>query len=118
MHGWATSNVTISGDDPTSVAGGTVGAQLEAARAQLRILELRYKPDHPDVARMKRVIRDLEAKAQAEALQRPLSPGADQTPATPEEAQRMVRLKSAQTELEMMDRQLATKQAQEKRLGG
>ena len=79
-------NVTISGDDPTMVAGGSTAAQLEAARAQLRILEMRYKPDHPDVGRMKRVIHDLEAKQQAEALQRPLSPGAGGQPATPEEA--------------------------------
>ena len=114
----ATSNVTISGDDPTSVAGGTVAAQLEAARAQLRILELRYKPDHPDVGRMKRIIRDLEAKAQAEALQRPLSAGTEQKPATPAEAQRIARLKTAQTELEMLDRQLTAKQAEEKRLRG
>ena len=114
----ATSTVTVSGDDPTSVAGGTVSAQLEAARAQLRLLELRYTADHPDVGRMKRTIRDLEAKAQAEALQRPLSAGTEQVPSTPEEAQRMARLKSAQVELEMLDRQLASKQAEEKRLRG
>jgi polysaccharide chain length determinant protein (PEP-CTERM system associated) len=112
------STVTVAGDDPTAVAGGTTAAQLEAARAQLRILELKYTPDHPDVARMKRVIRDLEAKAQAEALQRPLSPGGGQRPASPEEAQRLARLKTAQTELEMLDRQLAAKVAEEKRLRG
>ena len=38
-------NVTISSDDPTMVAGGSTAAQLDAARAQLRILETRYKPD-------------------------------------------------------------------------
>ena len=64
-------NVTISGDDPTMVAGGSTAAQLEAARAQLRILETRYKPDHPDIVRMKRVIHDLEAKQQADALAAP-----------------------------------------------
>jgi polysaccharide chain length determinant protein (PEP-CTERM system associated) len=110
--------VTISGDDPTVVAGGSTAAQLEAARAQLNVLQLRYTADHPDVARMKRIIRDLEAKAQAEALQRPLSAGADQKPATPAEAQRLGRLKTAQVELEMLDRQLAAKQAEEKRLRG
>jgi polysaccharide chain length determinant protein (PEP-CTERM system associated) len=112
----ATSTVTVAGDDPTAVAGGSTAAQLEAAKAQLRILDLKYTPDHPDVARMKRVIRDLEAKVQAEALQRPLTAGAQ--PATPEEAQRLARLKTAQTELEMLDRQLAAKQAEEKRLRG
>jgi polysaccharide chain length determinant protein (PEP-CTERM system associated) len=109
-------NVTISGDDPTSVAGGTVAAQLEAAKGQLRLLELRYKPDHPDVGRMKRVIRDLEAKQQAESLQQPLSPTPGGRPATPEEAVRQNRLKAAQADLEAVDRQVAQKQADEKRL--
>ena len=48
--------------------------QLEDARAQLRALELRLKPTHPDLARMKRVIARLEQKAEAEALEQPLSP--------------------------------------------
>ena len=114
----ATPNVTVSGDDPTSVAGGSTSAQLDAARAQLRLLEMRYKPDHPDVARMKRVIHDLEAKQQAEALQKPLSPGASDRPATPDEAARASRLKAAQIELDMIDRQIAEKQAEERRLRG
>jgi polysaccharide chain length determinant protein (PEP-CTERM system associated) len=112
----AAANVTVSGDDPTAVAGGTVAAQLEAARAQLRLLELKYKPDHPDVRRMKGYIKDLESKAQAEALQRPVSAGGEQVPTTPEEAQRLARLKEARAQLEMLDRQIATKQADEKGL--
>jgi len=48
--------------------------QLERARAQVRGLELRLKPDHPDLRRAKRIVAELEAKAEAEALQRPLSP--------------------------------------------
>jgi hypothetical protein len=39
-------------------------------------------------------------------------------PATPEEAQRLAGLKGAKVELEMLDRQLAVKQAEEKRLRG
>lgn len=113
-----TPNVVISGDDPTAVAGGSTAAQLEAARSQLRLLELRYKPDYPDIARMKRTIKDLEAKVQAEALQRPVSPGGEPRPATPAEAQRLGRLKAVQVELDMLDRQIATKQAEEKRLRG
>jgi polysaccharide chain length determinant protein (PEP-CTERM system associated) len=110
--------VTISGDDPTAVAGGNTAAQLEAAKAQLQMLRLRYKPDHPDVGRMQKAIRDLEAKLQAEALQRPLSSGAEQRPATPEEAQRQAKLRDAQTELEMVDRQIAGQKAEEQRLRG
>ncbi len=62
----------------------TAAQQLELARAELRALELRLKPDHPDIGRAKRVIAELEAKAEAEALQQPLSavsPGAAPNPA-------------------------------------
>ena len=111
-------NVTVSGDDPTSVAGGSISAQLDAARAQLRLLETRYKPDHPDVGRMRRVIQDLEAKQKSEAVPHPASPGAVARPTTPEEAARAARLRDAQIELEMVDRQIAGKQAEEKRLRG
>ena len=51
----------------------TAAQQLEVARAELRALELRLKPEHPDIGRAKRVIAELEAKAEAEALQQPLS---------------------------------------------
>jgi succinoglycan biosynthesis transport protein ExoP len=111
-----TPTVTISSDDPTAVAGGSTAAQLEAAKAQLQILRLRYKETYPDVLRMQKTIRDLEAKLQAEALQRPLSPGATDRPASPEEARRQERLKAAQTELEMVDRQIATLKQEEKRI--
>lgn len=107
-------NVTVSGDDPTSISGATPAAQLEAARAQLRVMELRLKPEHPDILRMERVIRDLEAKVQAEALQQPLSPG--QAPSTPAGVQRAERLKGLQMELEMINRQIALRQRDEKQL--
>ena len=51
-------------------------AARRGARAALGQLELRLKPEHPDVGRMKRVIRDLEKRAEAEALEAPLSPDA------------------------------------------
>jgi polysaccharide chain length determinant protein (PEP-CTERM system associated) len=114
----AVPNVTISGDDPTALAGGSTAAQLQAARAQLQLLETRYTPDHPDIARMKRIIKDLEAKQEAEALQRPVSSGAVQRAASPEEARRLERLAAAQTELELVNRQIAEKQAEERRLRG
>lgn len=114
----AVPTVAMSSDDPSAVAGASTAVLLQAARAQLQAIRLRYKADHPDVLRLQRTIRELEAKAQAEALQAPLSPGAEPRAATPEEAQRLTQLKNAQTELEMVDRQLATDQAEEKRLRG
>jgi polysaccharide chain length determinant protein (PEP-CTERM system associated) len=79
---------TLSEMPPTSVAaptqqprrgGGeqnapmTAAQALESARGELRLLELRLKPEHPDIGRAKRVIAELEAKAETEALQQPLS---------------------------------------------
>jgi polysaccharide chain length determinant protein (PEP-CTERM system associated) len=58
---------------------GTAAQQLEIARANLRTLELRLRPEHPDIGRAKRIIVELEAKTEAEALQQPLSA---QTPST------------------------------------
>lgn len=68
-----------SGPEAGTVVGGTAAQQLERARLELRNLELRLKPAHPDIARMKRVVAELEVKADAEALQQPLAP--DATPA-------------------------------------
>ena len=58
---------------PTSRVAGTAAQQLEAARASFARCELRLKPEHPDIGRAKRVIAELEGKAEAEALQQPLS---------------------------------------------
>jgi polysaccharide chain length determinant protein (PEP-CTERM system associated) len=62
---------------PASTSGepfvGTAAQQLENAKTALRALELRLKPEHPDIGRAKRVIAELEKKAEAEALAQPLS---------------------------------------------
>jgi polysaccharide chain length determinant protein (PEP-CTERM system associated) len=107
------------GQDPAAPGSGSAAAQLEAARAQLRSMEVRLRPEHPDVLRLKRVIRDLEAKAQAEALERPLSSGgASSRPTTAEEAARAARMKATQLELVALDRQIGERQNEEKRLRG
>jgi polysaccharide chain length determinant protein (PEP-CTERM system associated) len=51
----------------------TAAQQLESAKNQLAALLLRLKPEHPDIGRAKRVVAELEAKAEAEALAQPLS---------------------------------------------
>jgi len=63
---------------PTTTQGeqvfvGTAAQQLATAKSQLAVLQLRLKPEHPDIGRAKRFIGELEAKAEAEALQQPLS---------------------------------------------
>ena len=46
--------------------------RLEAARAGLRNLELRFKAEHPDIIHAKQIITELEEEAEAEALTQPL----------------------------------------------
>ena len=65
---------------PARPTGGDANAsrpasdELVAARTALQTLQLRLKADHPDVIRQKRMIKELEDKADAEALNTPLSP--------------------------------------------
>jgi len=102
-----------------SSPGATPRQRLEAARSLLAQMEMRLSPKHPDVVRTKRLIEDLEKQVAAEDLQRPLSPeaGTDQ-PANQEEARRRQRLREMRAELESLDRQIAFKEGEERRLRG
>ena len=93
--------------------GGTATQQLEAAKTALAQLQLRLKEDHPDITRMKRVISDLEKKAEAEAAAAPAAAGPTVTPA---EVARRKRVGDLRAELEQVERQVAAAQAEEKRL--
>ena len=102
---------------PDSAAGGsqtvTAARQLEQARANLRAMQMRLKPAHPDIAIQQRIIRDLEQKAAAEALEQPLSPDSASGGAA---SSRDARTSQLQAELDSIDRRLAGKQGDEKRL--
>jgi polysaccharide chain length determinant protein (PEP-CTERM system associated) len=92
--------------------------RLEAARNLLAQLEVRLSPKHPDIIRTKRIIEDLEKQVAAEDAQRPLSPeaGSSDRPGTPDEVRRRDRLREMRAEIESLDRQIAFKEAEEKRL--
>jgi polysaccharide chain length determinant protein (PEP-CTERM system associated) len=99
--------------------GGTPQQRLEAARNLLAQIELRLSPKHPDVVRTKRLIEDLQRQVAAENLQRPLSPdAATEQAATPEEIRRRDRLREMRAEIESLDRQIAFKEGEERRLRG
>jgi polysaccharide chain length determinant protein (PEP-CTERM system associated) len=59
----------------TATDGTTAAQRLQAAREQLRAMEVRLRAEHPDVIRQQRVITELEAQAEAEALAMPLGGG-------------------------------------------
>ncbi len=87
--------------------GGTAAQQLEVARRGLRQMELRLKPEHPDIIRAKRIIADLEQKAEAESLQMPVSTASASSPA---ERARLERLKDLKTNLDALRTQIARRE--------
>jgi protein tyrosine kinase modulator len=94
--------------------GATAAQQLETAQATLQQMQTRLTPQHPDILRLKRVITDLQRKADAEALARPLSPGAPTI--SPAERLRKNRLAEMKAELEKIDKQIAARTEVEQRL--
>lgn len=90
---------------------GSLQDQLDNARAQLRQLESRLTPEHPDVVHTKRLIADLEQKVAAEAANPSAAPATD--PAT---RQRQQRIKQLRAELDATDRQITAGQADEQLL--
>ncbi len=91
--------------------GATAAQQLEAAQAALQQMQMQKKDTHPDVQRQKRLIADLQKKADAEALARPVS-----APASPAELLRKNRLAEARAELQKLDKQIADRTDAEQKL--
>jgi polysaccharide chain length determinant protein (PEP-CTERM system associated) len=90
--------------------------QLDDAHAQLRQLELRYKPDHPDIQTAKRRIRDLEAKIATEAAAPATATQA--RPVRTAEATRLKRIQELREQMRMLDSQINRRQEEEQRLRG
>jgi polysaccharide chain length determinant protein (PEP-CTERM system associated) len=98
-------------------AYASAGQELEAARAALKQLELRLKPEHPDVMAARRRIAELEQKADAEAMQQPLSNGGVPTRVlSTAEASRQAQLTEMRAELDNINRRLDASHAEEARL--
>ena len=115
-----------AGSNPQAPAPGPVQRQLTEARATLTGLELRYKPDHPDVLRTKRLIAELEPRAAAE--EKALIAAVTPTPTTSQEpevvpvdtttAAERDSLRQMRAEIESLDRHLAFKESEEQRVRG
>ena len=105
---------------PTSENGVPTGAtaadQLAFAQNALKALELRFAPKHPDVIRLKRIVAELQAKADEEALTAPVS--GQGRPLTPVEIARRNRIEQVKAEIENIDRQLSARAAEQIRLCG
>jgi protein tyrosine kinase modulator len=100
-----------------SVSGGTAAQQLEYARAVLRNMELRLKPEHPDIGRMRRLIATLEDKAQKESLEVPLSTdGSSTAPRSKAQAARASRIRDMELTADRLRKSIAATDAEQERV--
>jgi polysaccharide chain length determinant protein (PEP-CTERM system associated) len=110
-----TSDFAAASAQPVATPVGSIAQQLAVAQSTLQSMELRFKPGHPDIAMWKRRIRDLETAAEAEALNAPVSTSAPAR-VNPGETLRQRRMRDLQEEVKQLDKQIAAKLAEEKRL--
>jgi polysaccharide chain length determinant protein (PEP-CTERM system associated) len=94
--------------DADGLPVGSAAERLEAARIQLRNLELRLKPEHPDIIRAKRIVGELEIKAAEE--RKAAKPG--QPPPVAAPSQTAIREAVLQDERAMLSRQITAKEEQ------
>jgi polysaccharide chain length determinant protein (PEP-CTERM system associated) len=92
-------------------AAASPAQQLAVARAAMTALQQRLKPDHPDIQRLSRTIRDLEHRIEEEQ-DTPVSAAPPPTEAEP----RRKRLDDLRVEMQQLDRQLAEKDKNERRV--
>jgi polysaccharide chain length determinant protein (PEP-CTERM system associated) len=92
----------------------TTERQLKAVEAQLDLQRLRYTADHPTVRALERTIRDLNVKVEEEA--RAPKPAEEKKLPSPAELMRQKRIHDLRAELDVIDHQLASSQAEETRL--
>jgi polysaccharide chain length determinant protein (PEP-CTERM system associated) len=108
-------------------AGGTTAQQLAVAKDLLSKLELRLKPEHPDVVRTKRIIAGLEERltAESEAAAAAAASAAASTAAPsvgtavvidPQQAARRERLTQMRAEIESLARQILYKEEKEQQM--
>lgn len=97
-------------------AGGSARQRLETARASLTALELRYRPEHPDVVRARRLVAELEPVAKEEANQATRPAAEDREPAAVVDPTRREQLAQMAAEIESLDRQASFKESEERRL--
>jgi polysaccharide chain length determinant protein (PEP-CTERM system associated) len=101
--------------DPTAAAQTTAAAQLAVAQSNLSAMELRLKPEHPDVIRARHLMAELEKKAAEEASVRPVESGEPRSPTLSERA-RESRLAELRLDLESLGGSIASKEEQEQQL--
>jgi polysaccharide chain length determinant protein (PEP-CTERM system associated) len=98
--------------DGVSITGNSATEQLAQARRMLEALEMRLKPEHPDVGRVKRLIADLEPKAELERTE-----ATELTSGDPEKTRRRLsgparRMADLQEEISLVNRDIKNREEQ------
>jgi protein tyrosine kinase modulator len=108
----------LAGAAPNVGSGTRAVDQLERARGELREMELRLRPEHPDVGAKKRLIAELERKVQQDAQESALAgpSGAPTRPVNAAQMMRQARARQFQAEIDKIDHQIAAKEADVTRL--
>ncbi len=91
---------------PSDLSSASIGAQLDAARSDLKTFELQLTAEHPDVIRARRRIQELEERARAEGVPQ----SADGLVLSPAEVERRDRLQQLRAQLTGLDQQIADKE--------
>jgi polysaccharide chain length determinant protein (PEP-CTERM system associated) len=103
------------GTDPNGLPSQASAQQrLAIARSQLEAMQLRLKPEHPDIRRQNRIIADLEKLAAAEASG--TAPVASTRVASGEEIRRREMVSQQKAEIASLGRQIIFKEGEERRL--
>jgi len=95
----------------------TLSDELRTAQQALLAMELKFKPDHPDVKKQRRAVEELEKRVAAQKLDGTLASRPTAAPVTLDPAKRR-RLTDARAEIENVDRQIQAKSAEASRLSG
>jgi uncharacterized protein involved in exopolysaccharide biosynthesis len=95
----------------------TLSDELKLAQQALLAVELKLKPDHPDVKKQRRTVAELEARVKAQELQGELT-SRPTVAIVAMDAGRRRRLLDARAEIENLDRQIQAKAAEAGRLSG
>jgi polysaccharide chain length determinant protein (PEP-CTERM system associated) len=103
--------------DPTAGAT-TLQQQLDQAQSALARASLRLKPEHPDVIKLTKSVADLERKVKEAAAAAPAdgpAPSVVVAASSAQDLQRRERIQSMRAEIELLDRQIAFKETEERR---
>ncbi|HUQ87462.1 MAG TPA: GNVR domain-containing protein [Vicinamibacterales bacterium] len=96
----------------------TLEDELRLAQQALLAVELKLKPEHPDVRKQRRAVEELEKRVAAQKLEGTLTAKPAVGTAVVMDAAKRKRLTDARADLENLDRQLQAKIAEESRLRG